>query len=250
MKLMQTPFKWIALALALLLGGIALGLATGDNGVKEAKAMMEKFFSGSVSVESIKYLPALELYEVVLGGSRVVYLDKTRKYVFVGDVVDIKSRRSLTEEKIAQLQAADVGALPLENAIKVVKGNGKLRLIVFTDPECPFCKRLEQELSSIDNITIYEFLYPIEGLHPGSMQKAVQLWCQPENRRVEIWRSHMKDNAAIPRVATCDNPIAQNVKLGEKLGIQGTPTILLPDGRRIDGLPQNLKKFLEQNTSK
>ena len=130
-------------------------------------------------VESVIKTPYAGLYEVFMGG-QIVYTDEKLTFLIAeGRFVDPKTKKDVTGERLDELTKIDFSSLPLDQAIKVVKGNGSRKLVVFSDVDCPFCKRLEQnELSNIDNVTIYTFLYPIESLHPDAAAKS-KLICAP-----------------------------------------------------------------------
>ena len=145
------------------------------------------------------------------------------------------------------MNKVDYTSLPFELAIKEVRGNGQLQVVVFSDPDCPFCKRLEQEFAKMTNITIYNFMMPIASLHPHAAQKAEQIWCQPN--RTTAWTQWIRTNKMPPVVANCQNPIAETISLGEQLGFNGTPTLIFPNGKTQSGyspMPQ-LKELIERN---
>ncbi|MCV2509464.1 MAG: DsbC family protein, partial [Neisseriaceae bacterium] len=213
---------------------IGCALATNKD-LSQAKAKMNNFLAGSgLNIKSSKYVDSLGLYEFVVDGNRIIYLDEKMKNVLIGDVINVKTKENYTEKRAAQLDVIDFNKLPFDQAIKVVQGNGQVKIAVFTDPDCPFCKKLEQDLKKIDNITIYNFLYPIDGLHPNARKKAIQIWCQGD-KKSQVWVDYMRDNKSIPKVSECSNPIQKNLKLGHEVGIYGTPVIFLPDGQRIGG---------------
>lgn len=83
----------------------------------------------------------------------------------------------MTEERIAELGKIDVKSLPLNQAIKYVKGKGERTLYIFSDPDCPYCQRLEQNMVGVDNVTVYIFLYPLTSLHPNAEKVSNQIWC-------------------------------------------------------------------------
>ncbi|MGN6983186.1 DsbC family protein, partial [Neisseria sp. P0009.S007] len=101
-------------------------------------------------------------------------------YMLVGDLINVNTRQSMTEERAADLNKIDFASLPLDKAIKEVRGNGKLKVAVFSDPDCPYCKRLEHEFEKMTDITIYTFMMPIPSLHPDAARTAELLWCQPK----------------------------------------------------------------------
>ena len=100
-------------------------------------------------------------------------------------VYDTATKKNLTERELRELTRVAFDSLPLELAIKKVKGNGARKLAIFSDADCPFCARLENELKSIDNVTIYTFLFPIDQLHPDSARKSRMIWCAPDT--VKAW---------------------------------------------------------------
>ncbi|OSI11893.1 DsbC family protein [Neisseria canis] len=182
-----------------------------------------------LKVQSIQASPVAGLFEVVVSGNQIVYTDADADYMFVGDLIDIKSRKSLTEERSADISRVDFASLPLEMAIKEVRGNGKLKVAVFSDPDCPFCKRLEKEFGQMNDITIYNFMMPIASLHPQAHQKSVQIWCQKD--RTAAWANWMRKGEMPPAVAECDNPVEETTSLGEQLGFTGTPAVIFPNGK-------------------
>ena len=121
----------------------------------------------------------------------MLYTDGKVKYIILGSVIDADKRINLTEEKLAKMRAIEWSALPLELAIKTVKGDGSRKLAVFADADCPYCKRLENEFKKVDNVTIYTFLYPIDQLHPDSNQKSKKIWCAAD--REKAWREWILD---------------------------------------------------------
>jgi thiol:disulfide interchange protein DsbC len=173
------------------------------------------------------------LYEVIIDG-QIVYTDENASYAFLGSVVDIKSKRNLTNERMAKLNAIKIDELPFDQAIKFVKGNGSRKLVIFSDPQCPFCKKFEQELTKVDNITIYLFPYPIASLHPQSAAEAKAIWCAPD--KATAWQNALLKNITPKNSGDCKNPIDANIALGNKLHITGTPTLIFANGERVPGM--------------
>ena len=206
------------------------------------KKLETTYHSQNLKVQSVAATPIAGLYEIVVTGNQVVYVDAKADYMLVGDLIDINTRKSLTEERASQLSQVDYTTLPLEQAIKEVRGKGTLQVVVFTDPDCPFCKRLETEFAKLDDITIYNFMMPILSLHPGAEKKAEQIWCQPNP--TAAWTGWMRQGTPIAAVANCDNPVAETMSLGEQLGFTGTPTLIFPNGKTQSGyspMPQLLE---------
>lgn len=202
-------------------------------------------------VDSVTKTPYAGLYEVFMGG-QIIYADEKLTFLIAeGRLVDAKSKKDVTGERMEELTKVDFNSLPLDQAIKVVKGNGSRKLVVFSDVDCPFCKRLEQnELSNIDNVTVYTFLYPIESLHPDAANKSKSIWCAPN--RVKAWNDWIFNNKLPPSAANCDVPLEKVGELARKVGINSTPTLIFSDGKRMMGAQpyKEIEKYLMAATKK
>lgn len=185
----------------------------------------------ATKISAVRESPVPGVYEVVMGRN-VAYSDESGRYMIFGHLYDMQAQRDLTAEVKDELNKIDVAALPIADAIKTVRGNGKRTLYVFSDPDCPYCKRLEAELAKLNDVTIYTFLYPLVGLHPDARRKAEAIWCATD--RAKAWQTFMS-SGTLPDHTACDNPIERNLRLGESLGINGTPTIVFADGRIAPG---------------
>lgn len=171
-------------------------------------------------------------YEVVSDGE-LFYVDKTGDYLFYGKIMDTKSHVDLTAERLKVIDRVDFNTLPLNLAVKEVKGDGSRKIAVFADPHCPFCSRFVKTLQDVDNITVYTFLFPLEGLHPGATERAKQIWCTKD--REAAWEDWMLEQKDTP-TTVCNTDQLNTIKtLGEKLNINGTPTLIFEDGSRIPG---------------
>ena len=217
----------VALAAAAALGCTAHADQTTD----KLKATLQSRLP-EIPIKSITKAPIAGLYEVNLG-TQMVYTDASGDYVIAGDLVETKTRSNLSEAHLAEFNKIDFASLPLERAVKVVKGNGSRRIAVFSDPNCPYCKQLETTLKSVDNITVYTFLYPV--LSPDSVTKSKAIWCSAN--RAKAWEAWMIDRHAPAAAASaCDTTVLdKNLALGRSLDVTGTPTIIFSDGRRLPG---------------
>lgn len=195
------------------------------------------------AITSITKTPYAGLYEVLIDG-QIIYTDETAAYVFLGSVIDTKAKKNITNERMAKLNEVRFDNLPFENAIKFVKGNGSRKLAVFSDPECPFCKKFEQELTKVDNITVYIFPYPIAGLHPQATAAAKAIWCAPD--RNAAWQDALLKGVLPKNDGNCKNPVEANVELGNMLHVSGTPTLIFANGQRVPGMvpADKLEKML------
>jgi thiol:disulfide interchange protein DsbC len=171
------------------------------------------------------------LYEVVTD-RELVYADKSGEHLFVGYIVDTATRQNLTAQHWNEIIKADFNALPFDQAIKIVRGNGSRRLALFEDPLCPFCQKLEQDTQGVTDVTIYTFLFPLEQLHPGATARARQIWCAPD--RAAAWSQWMRSQTPAQDQAECKgDPIAANLVLAQKLRVNATPTLIFADGSRV-----------------
>ncbi|MHB1093557.1 DsbC family protein [Thiobacillus sp.] len=209
------------------------------------KALLQQFPGATIS--SVQKTPYSGLFEVYLDG-QLVYVDAKAQYVFAGDVIDLKNRTNLTQARLNQLQAVKWDTFPLDNALKTVKGNGARKLVLFSDVDCPYCRKFEAELAKVDNITVYTFLYPIEGLHPQAPQVSKQIWCAPD--RNKAWDAYIANRSVPKNDGKCANPVDANIALGNKLKVSGTPTLFFINGQRIPGMvpAAQLEKLLAANT--
>jgi thiol:disulfide interchange protein DsbC len=195
------------------------------------KAIMHEQFP-DVPVDGVHRSSLPGLYEVVTAND-IVYSNETGSRLLVGHLVDSKTKEDLTSARWNELNAVDFATLPLESAIKTVKGDGSRKLAVFTDPLCPFCQQLEQQLQSVTNVTIYSFLYPLENLHPGAKEKAGRIWCAKDP--AAAWSAWMLQRVE-PPAGTCEsNPVNALQALGQKLHVGATPTMFVADGHRASG---------------
>jgi thiol:disulfide interchange protein DsbC len=203
----------------------------------ETSALREKMTRalGGASIREIRKLPEIDLYEVVWSGSNVLYTNASGTLVLVGNLYRTEDKRNLTEARKEELLQVDFSALPLELAFKKVKGDGRRKLVVFADPDCPYCKQLERELEPVTNVTIYVFLFPLTAIHPDAERKARLIWCAPD--RAKAWDELMSggaEPAAAP--AACTTPIKEVNVLAEKIGIHATPGIVFESGKLVPGL--------------
>jgi thiol:disulfide interchange protein DsbC len=195
------------------------------------KAVQAKF-SGA-DVQSVTKLPYLGLYEVVIS-NEIVYTDENFEYIiYEGNIIDTKTDRNLTAERKRKLAMIPFNELPLDLAFKRVKGKGERKMAVFSDPDCPFCKRIEGDLAKLDNVTIYMFLFPIDGLHPQASDKAKRIWCSAD--KVKAWEDYLNKGIAPTAAPTCDNPVDKLVEFGARRGINATPTLVFANGDRVPG---------------
>lgn len=213
-------------------------------GEKEIRQSIKVNFPQVGKIEHVSKTPYAGLYEVVIDG-QLVYTDEKGQYVFDGNVIASKDRRNLSEERRKVLFAISFDDLPLELAVKRVKGNGKRKMAYFTDPNCSYCKKLEQELAKVSDVTLYIFLFPI---FEGSDAIVRNVYCAKDP--IKAWDDWMQNSNA-PGEASCDAPTDKVKALGQKLRVNGTPNLIFANGTQNPGyMPaEELEKNLNQANS-
>jgi thiol:disulfide interchange protein DsbC len=211
----------------------AVAAAPANNAqITEVQKLLEERFKGA-QIRGVRASVIPGLYEAVIGDDMIHFEPKLNHFI-VGNLVDAKSMTNLTEERVAELSAIDVKQLPLDNAIKFVRGKGERVMFVFTDVDCPFCTRLEQTIQTMDNVTVYNFMYPIDSLHPQATQRQKQIWCSKD--RLAAWQNAvLRKQYEATAKSDCKNPVDETKALGAKLGVRATPSFFLADGRMVAG---------------
>lgn len=182
-------------------------------------------------IDEISKTPVPGVYEVRIG-TEIVYSDENGNHLFQGNLIDTKTRTSLTEARINKLTAIDFAQLPLKDAIVWKNGTGARKIAVFADPNCGYCKKFEQDLQKVKNVTVYTFLLPVLG--GDSPQKSENIWCAKD--QAKTWLSWMLEGKVPPRnMGQCATPIERNLEFSRKYRINGTPAIIFTDGTRIPG---------------
>jgi len=171
-----------------------------------------------------------DLYEIFTNGE-ILYTDAKATFLLVGTLVDTTTRANISEERLQKLSAINFKDLPLDQAIKLVRGNGMRKIAIFEDPNCGYCKRFEQDVNTLENVTAYIFPYPI--LSPDSIEKSKAIWCSPD--RLKAWQDTMLRAKPPTTKGICETPVEKNVALGQKLHVSGTPLTIFEDGERISG---------------
>ena len=233
------------LAAALLAVGLVAGAADNNaptvaNAAQQVPPAVEAAVRKNIAerlpnfpkIDQVSRTPMAGVYEV-RSGTDLFYSDAEGNYIISGELMDTRSRRNLTEERIDRLTAIDFKQLPLKDAFVIVRGDGKRKLAVFEDPNCGYCKRFERDLQKVDNVTVYMFLYPILG--PDSVEKSRSVWCARDKGKA--WTDFMVRNEPLQKAeAACDtSALARNVEFGRKYKITGTPTLVFTDGSRVPG---------------
>ncbi|MDX8388023.1 MAG: DsbC family protein [Ghiorsea sp.] len=217
-------------------------LAAGISNVPPRTADIIRTTLSDMAIKDIRSTPIPGVYELQVG-SQIYYSDKTGRHIINGHIFDTRSKQDLTATRLAELSKIDWSALPLDKAVVSGPEDG-LKMAVFTDPDCPYCKSLEEQLGNMDGLRVYTFLYPLTQLHPDAYAKSESIWCAKDQHQAMV--NVMTKGTKLPK-ATCNTPLADIQKLAAKLNVQGTPTIFAHDGRKFGGVPlTQLKTWLQQ----
>ena len=222
------------------LAALALVAACGSALADEAairKALAERL-PNFPKIDEVSKTPIPGLYEVRIG-TDILYSDENGNHILQGSLIDTKNRTDLTQARIDKLTAIDFASLPLKDAVVIRQGTGARKVVIFGDPNCGYCKRLEKDLVALKDVTVYTFLYPILG--PDSTAKSKDIWCAKDPGKA--WRAWMVDGQAPAKVTgACDTAaIDRTLELGRKYKVQGTPAVVFEDGSRVPGaIPANV----------
>lgn len=240
------------LSAAMLLGGAAL-LATS---AAQAQAPLPASQQAALKQKLAQRLPSLppidELRPAALpgliearAGQHVFYVDAKGDFLIDGSLVETSTQRNLTEERLDEINKVDFAALPFKDAVVWKNGSGKRKLVIFSDPNCGYCKRLEKDLQQVKDITVYTFIIPILG--EDSKVKAENIWCMKD--RTQAYRGWMLDGQVPPKAfGMCASPTQRNLALAQKFRVSGTPAMFFEDGTRlasaapVDVIEQRLAK--------
>lgn len=210
------------------------------------RRMMEEKLRGSGQLESVQKMP-FDLYEVVVrspDGPAIYYVDSRATVIIAGKVFDAMSGRNLTEERQRKLSAIKWESLPLQWAITSVRGSGRRKIAILSDPNCPYCKRFEEDLAKLDDITVHILPYAI--LSSTSVRQAKAVWCSKD--RAKAWNELMLRRIEPRPERDCDAPVEKLVEFGRGIGANATPTWFLESGERFSGaMPlEQVRRLLDE----
>lgn len=172
------------------------------------------------------------LYEVVVG-SEVFYVTADGRYMLNGDLIDLKSQKNLSETRRNGMRKQLLDTVAEKDMIIYGPASARHTITVFTDIDCGYCRKLHSEIDSYLQLgfRVRYLAYPRAGIGSDSYHKAVSVWCAKDRNQA---LTQAKAGAS-PETRQCDNPVAEEFSLGERMGVRGTPTIVLEDGRVIPG---------------
>ena len=202
----------------------------------EATTLLKDLIT-NVKVTNIRISPVKAMWELAIEANSkkgIIYVDFSKKHFISGSIVSIKEKKNLTQERFEDLNRVDVSQVPLADAIVVGNKNAKHKVIVFTDPDCSFCKKLHAEIKKVvqdrKDIAFYKKMFPLK-IHPEAYEKSKTIVCEKSLEMLE----NAFEKKPLPKPKCETTAVDENIKLAEKLGISGTPALIMPDGRLISG---------------
>ena len=202
-----------------------------EDGTEKLKQILQKRLS-EIAITDLKPAPIPGLYEMVFG-TRVAYVSADGRYMLMGDLIDLDGRRNLTAMRRGGLVLKSIDSLGEANMIVLGPANPKRTLTVFTDVDCPYCARLHNEVPKLTQagVKVRYLLYPRAGKDSETYRRSVAVWCSKDRvKAIGIAKSGGK-----LEMKTCVNPVDEHVRLGQEVGVEGTPTIVMDDGRVLPG---------------
>jgi thiol:disulfide interchange protein DsbC len=239
MRQIFTFNKWLWATILFVIG---ISQAVADSRLHDT---LQKSLAGR-QIISVTATPIKGIFEVVLDGKQIVYASADGEYILVGQLIHLASQENLTEAKMEALNVVDFSTFPLNKAIKEVRGKGIRKLVVFSDPDCFYCKKLEEKsLKGINNVTIYTFLYPL-AIHPDAERKARVIWCSAN--RLFAWKQWILEGKLANNEGRCITPFASLAKLATGFGITGTPTLIFENGEMVAGALEQyeIERYLDK----
>ncbi len=210
---------------------------------QEVKEILKNLKIPEAEILKVQLSPVQGLWEVSFvnqGRPGVLYMDFAKTFLLPGPVIDIKSGKNRTQERLAKLEEnrrVDFSKIPLNQGLVLGDGIAPQKVAVFTDPDCPFCEKLHKEMEKVlqerKDIAFYIILYPLRS-HKDAYWKSKSIFCNKSLKMLEDAYAHKE----IPHLECDAKEIDANIKLAEALGITGTPSLVMSNGRvHIGTLP-------------
>ncbi len=241
---------FMKLTLSLALAAAAF-TATAADDAKETKIVSDAILSlvPQAKIDSVAKSSLPGFYEVVTGG-QVVYVSADGKYLLQGSLFDMSNKKDLTEARLGGIRKELVDKVPKSKRIVFAPKDPKYTVTVFTDIDCGYCRKLHHDIAKYNEqgIAIEYLWFPRSGPGTPSFEKAVSVWCAADRNKAFTDAKSGTD----PKTAQCENPIAEEFELGRRVGINGTPTVIAPDGTQIGGYlaPEAMRQRLDSLVAK
>ncbi|MGO9021495.1 MAG: DsbC family protein [Syntrophobacteraceae bacterium] len=189
-------------------------------------------------VEVIEARDLGSLFELVTKepgrGKQIYYVTKDGAYLIAGGNLITGDKENLTQKRLEEVNRVDMSKLPLKDAVAIKRGNGAKKLMMFTDVDCPFCRKAYDWLKGQTNYTLYLFFYPLP-MHPNSPGKTVQVLCS-KNQETALENAQSDKEIGSEKCEAGEKMLAKHKALAGEIGIDGTPLFVTDTGNRISGL--------------
>ncbi len=190
-----------------------------------------------VEIDNVSPTPINGLYQIVIG-SDVIYMTRDGNYVIKGEILDLEERRNLTEDVRAGSRVKILGSIKKEDYIEFSSNNMQDAIYVFTDVDCGYCRKLHQDVPELNSlgVSVRYLAYPRAGVDSAAGHEMSSVWCAKDRQKALTAAKNRESVEA----KSCDDPVAAQYALGQKLGVRGTPAIYLQNGRMLPGyMPPN-----------
>ena len=237
--------KRVVLSLMILAGLAAPVFATEELTDAARNKALQQFSKTlpKTGIDTFKPSPIPGLYQV--GAGPQVFYFSPEGYLVFGEIWS-QDGKNITAQAREEIVQANVGKLPLDKALTI--GSGSRQVIEFTDPDCPYCRQLDQMLAKRTDLTRYIFFFPLESIHKSARAKARYILCSKDQDAAmrEVYQGGL-DNQPIPQVGDCDADalIDEHLRAGGSVGVRGTPTLWI-DGQRTQGDAKTISTYLNQ----
>lgn len=213
-------------------GAPATGASIGDAGLESVRDAVTAALP-QVDRNNIQAAAVPGLYELSQDGN-YGYITGDGRYLIDGDLVDLATRINLTENKRKEQRVTELAALGEDNMVVFAPEKTEYAVTVFTDIDCGYCRKLHREIEDYNarGIAIRYAFYPRAGPNSPSFRKAEAVWCSDDRKQA---LTLAKQGEEVAGDTDCDNPVAREYALGSKLGLRGTPMMVLPDGEVVNG---------------
>ncbi|MBW2452073.1 MAG: DsbC family protein [Deltaproteobacteria bacterium] len=201
---------------------------------KEAQTLLDGIVDQVIDVK-LAEIPGMWMVEVEKDNRKLpIYVDFSKNYLLSGNIIRLSDRGNVTQEQHARMNKVDISRIPLDDALVLGRESAQNRVIVFTDPECPYCKKLHTEMQEVvrrePNIAFYIKMFPLK-MHPNAYNISKSIVC---NKSMELLEASFAGKPIPPPL--CETTVIdQTIALVQDLGIRSTPTIVLPDGLVLPG---------------
>lgn len=211
--------------LSVVLASSVAVAATPEETVRKAMTSL----APQVKIDVVQESTVPGFYEAIVG-SQFIYVSKDGRFVLDGSAFDSSSQRDITEAARAKQRIASLGKIGADKRIVFAPASAKYTVTVFTDIDCPFCRRFHEQIARYNELGIaVEYVFLPLDIHPGADKKAEAVWCAPD--RKAAFSAAMSGGPT--GSATCPNPVAEVTRIAREIGISGTPTTLAADGTKI-----------------